>query len=259
MARLYLLFADEPVFHPAILRELVADGRHEIVGVGGVRHRRRGQQRAAYVREQLGFWGVRGFATNAGAVIHARLRGKLRQAGGGRAGGASLRAVCRRHGIDYEPVDDVNSDELVATVRAREIDVIVSSQGQIFREPLLAAPRLGCLNRHSGLLPSYGGLKPVFWALLHGERWVGVSVHEMELEIDAGRVLAQAVVPVTSGCSLYGLYRAIFRVSGQAILDALDVLEGRRAAPAVSGEKTYFGEPTRSDVARFRALGLRMV
>jgi methionyl-tRNA formyltransferase len=249
MARIYVLFADEPVFHPAMLQELAGDPRHEIAGVGAVRHRRRTQTRAAYLREQLGFWGLRGFAVNAAAVTRARLRRP----------GSSLRGVCRRYGIDYEPVEDVNSDELVATIRARGIDVVVSSQGQIFREPLLSAPRLGCLNRHSGLLPSYGGLKPVFWALLHGERRVGVSVHAMELEIDAGRVLAQAFVPVTPGCSLYQLYRALFRVSGQAILDALDVLEGHRAAPGVGGERTYFGEPTRSDVARFRALGLRRV
>jgi methionyl-tRNA formyltransferase len=60
----------------------------------------------------------------------------------------------------------------------------------------LAVPRYGIVNVHPGLLPRYGGPNPMGWALRNGDPEMGMTVHRMTSEIDAGPILARGAVPV---------------------------------------------------------------
>ena len=61
---------------------------------------------------------------------------------------------------------------------------------------LLGIPTRGALNMHGSLLPKYRGRVPVNWAVLHGERETGASLHYMEIKPDAGNLVAQTAVPI---------------------------------------------------------------
>jgi methionyl-tRNA formyltransferase len=56
---------------------------------------------------------------------------------------------------------------------------------------VLNLPRLGTLNVHPSALPRYRGPSPVLWAIRNGDPFLGVTVHRMNSQIDAGPVLAQ--------------------------------------------------------------------
>ena len=62
--------------------------------------------------------------------------------------------------------------------------------------PMLAAARRGALNMHGSLLPRYRGRAPVNWAVLHGERETGATLHYMTEKPDDGDIVAQAAVPI---------------------------------------------------------------
>ena len=55
------------------------------------------------------------------------------------------------------------------------------------------------LNIHPSLLPKYRGLHTHRRALEAGDTWHGCSVHFVTEELDAGAVIAQAVVPILPG------------------------------------------------------------
>ena len=61
---------------------------------------------------------------------------------------------------------------------------------------LLRHARLGAYNMHGSLLPKYRGRAPLNWAIVHGERETGVTLHEMVEKPDAGRIVDQASVPI---------------------------------------------------------------
>ncbi|RMG54409.1 MAG: formyltransferase [Gammaproteobacteria bacterium] len=61
---------------------------------------------------------------------------------------------------------------------------------------LLALPKSGALNMHGSLLPRYRGRAPVNWAVLHGERETGASLHYMVEKPDAGDLVDQMPVPI---------------------------------------------------------------
>ncbi|HYE74620.1 MAG TPA: methionyl-tRNA formyltransferase, partial [Blastocatellia bacterium] len=47
---------------------------------------------------------------------------------------------------------------------------VVAAYGRILPQWMLDAPRLGCINVHSSLLPKYRGAAPINWAIAHGEK-----------------------------------------------------------------------------------------
>ena len=55
------------------------------------------------------------------------------------------------------------------------------------------------LNIHPSLLPSFPGMRAVEQALNAGVTVTGCTVHWVELEVDSGPIVMQAVVPVQSG------------------------------------------------------------
>ena len=61
---------------------------------------------------------------------------------------------------------------------------------------LLEVPRLGAWNLHPGPLPRYAGLNAPSWAIYHGERSHGVTVHRMERGIDTGDIAYQDCFPI---------------------------------------------------------------
>lgn len=90
------------------------------------------------------------------------------------------------------------------------------------------------LNIHPSLLPLYPGLDTHARALSAGDAEAGCSVHEVTADLDAGRVLGQARVPVLAGddaASLaarvleaeHRLYPAVLRRVASGQRDRLDL------------------------------------
>lgn len=61
---------------------------------------------------------------------------------------------------------------------------------------ILEIARLGGLNIHYGLLPRSRGRHPLQWALIGGEHFAGVTLHEMSDQIDHGAIVDQYSVPI---------------------------------------------------------------
>jgi len=65
---------------------------------------------------------------------------------------------------------------------------LVMAYGHILRDVFIATPRLGTLNLHTSLLPSYRGASPIQTAIASGERQTGVTLMRIVRELDAGPV-----------------------------------------------------------------------
>ena len=158
----------------------------------------------------------------------------------------SVRGVAEHHRISYFDVEyNINKPEYLAKIRAAAPDVIVSSNSLIFGSELLNIPKICAINRHSGLLPAFGGLWPVFQAYRSGEEVTGVSVHVMEKSIDTGPVLAQIEVAIGHGENLSALYDKCFKASVDAVLMALNKIRHQDFTPVSQQKpKSYFSFPT---------------
>ena len=170
----------------------------------------------------------------------------------------SVDNVIRKYKINLYKTTSVNSAEFTDYIKNNNIDLIISiACPKIIKKELLNAPKKGCINYHTALLPRYRGRQPLFWALLNGEGEVGISVHEMDENIDNGPIIVQYKVPVGGADSLNSLYLKTIKIGPQALIDALDYLDKDSPVrifndPALS---TYNSFPAKSDVKLFRARG----
>ncbi|WBU38647.1 methionyl-tRNA formyltransferase [Homoserinibacter sp. YIM 151385] len=117
-----------------------------------------------------------------------------------------------------------------------DLGVIVAFGGLV-REPLLSAPRLGWINLHFSLLPSWRGAAPVQRAIMAGEEETGAAVFQLVEELDAGPVFASQRTPIgrrqTAGALLGQL-----AVSGAELLAGVvaGLADGTAAAVPQTGE-----------------------
>ena len=63
---------------------------------------------------------------------------------------------------------------------------VVAAYGLILPQPILDAPRHGCLNVHASLLPRWRGAAPIQRAILAGDEKTGVTIMRMERGLDTG-------------------------------------------------------------------------
>ena len=78
-----------------------------------------------------------------------------------------------------------------AAFAALDLDVaVVAAYGLILPQPILDAPRFGCLNVHGSLLPRWRGAAPVQRAIMAGDPVTGVTIMQMERGLDTGPMLA---------------------------------------------------------------------
>ena len=74
--------------------------------------------------------------------------------------------------------------------------VVVAAYGLILPIPILAAPRLGCLNLHASLLPRWRGAAPIQRAIMAGDARTGVDVMRMDAGLDTGQIAMREIVPI---------------------------------------------------------------
>ncbi|HEY1765583.1 MAG TPA: methionyl-tRNA formyltransferase [Opitutaceae bacterium] len=73
---------------------------------------------------------------------------------------------------------------------------LVAAYGHILRDAFIGAPRLGTLNLHASLLPSYRGASPIQSAVASGETVTGMALMRIVRELDAGPVADVERVPI---------------------------------------------------------------
>ena len=92
----------------------------------------------------------------------------------------------------------MKAPELLETLKAWNPDVIVvAAFGRILPQVILDLPPKGCLNVHGSLLPKYRGAAPIQWAVINGESETGVTIMVMDVGLDTGDILEQAVIPIS--------------------------------------------------------------
>lgn len=102
---------------------------------------------------------------------------------------------------------------------------IVAAYGRILPDWMLAAPRLGCINVHSSLLPKYRGAAPINWAIVHGETETGVTIMQMDAGLDTGAMLLQGKLAIGQQETAAELTPRLAELGAELLAETLAMLE----------------------------------
>jgi phosphoribosylglycinamide formyltransferase-1 len=141
----------------------------------------------------------------------------------------------RQRGLDARviPSKGLQREEydrlVVAALRERQVDLVCLAGYMRLLSPYFVAEFRGrILNIHPSLLPSFPGLEAQRQALEHGARFTGCTVHFVDENLDAGPIVAQAVVPIEDRDTVETLSARILKEEHRIYTEAVRlVLEGR--------------------------------
>lgn len=150
-----------------------------------------------------------------------------------------VQAAAEALGIPVRNSVRLKGAEEQAEFAALDADVaVVVAYGLILPQPVLDAPRLGCLNIHASLLPRWRGAAPIHRAVIAGDAETGVAIMQMEAGLDTGPVLAEARTPIGVEETTADLHDRLSRMGAELIVDVLDRLP-LPAAPQAAEGVTY--------------------
>lgn len=123
---------------------------------------------------------------------------------------ASVPALFVDGGENPRKLSDAAQKEIFEHLERARIDVVVlAGFMRILKEPVISAYAGRIVNVHPSLLPKHKGANAPQLALDEGELESGCTVHLVTAEVDAGRILAQAKVPVRIGDTAEKLHARI--------------------------------------------------
>ena len=156
----------------------------------------------------------------------------------------SVAELAARHDIPVITPEDPNDPAVVAELAALQPDFLFSFYYRLMlKAPLLALPGNGAWNMHGSLLPKYRGRVPVNWAIIHGERETGATLHRMVEKPDAGDIVAQQAIPILPDDTALEVFNKVTLAAEMALDRVLpDLLAGRAVAkPQDLAAGSYFG------------------
>jgi len=156
----------------------------------------------------------------------------------------SVAATAAEYGIPTVMPEDPNTPEFIARLQDLRPDFLFSFYYRLMLKPaVLESATRGAYNMHGSLLPKYRGRVPVNWAVLHGERTTGATLHRMVEKPDAGEIVAQQAVPILPDDTAHEVFGKVTLAAEMALNDVLPALRAGTAPHVMPNlaAGNYFG------------------
>lgn len=122
--------------------------------------------------------------------------------------------------------------DCLSALEALQADAfVVVAYGQILSQQILEMPRLGCINGHGSLLPTYRGAAPIQWCIVHGATETGMTTMQMDIGMDTGAMLLKSHLPIGLLDNFYDVAAALADQCADLLVDTLHGLAANRLIP----------------------------
>jgi methionyl-tRNA formyltransferase len=152
--------------------------------------------------------------------------------------------AARAKGVPVHTPAKVGIPEWVERIAQMRPDLILSVyyRNMISTKVLALAP-LGAFNMHGSLLPRYRGRAPINWAVLNGEPRIGMTLHRMVREPDAGNIVDQEGADIGPRDTAEQAFRKVLPCARRVLERQIGALLSgtARETPQDASQATYFG------------------
>jgi len=170
----------------------------------------------------------------------------------------------RELGIDVSQPAKIRDPEFLDRVRTIAPDIaVVIAYGKILSKQLLDIPKHGFVNVHASVLPKYRGAAPIQRAIEAGETSTGVTIMQVDEELDHGPMLAVETIDIGPDERAPSVSRRLSQLGGELLVRTLrDMPRGTpqdhsqaTLAPKIDKSEglVMFNEPRELVYNKFRA------
>ena len=127
-----------------------------------------------------------------------------------------------------EVLQPKNSQELESYALENYDLLLVVAYGLLLTPKILAKPKYGCINIHASLLPRWRGAAPIQRAIEAGDIETGITIMQMDKDLDTGDILKQISCPINDEDTSGILHDRIANISAENINDILAKIVGNK-------------------------------
>ena len=139
---------------------------------------------------------------------------------------------CKLKKIKYFNFKNINSKKSIDILKKFQSDIFVSmSYNQIFKNDLIKLMKKKIINCHAGALPYYRGRSPINWALINGEKKLGITTHFVNSKIDQGDILDQKFVKIKRNDNFKTILEKCYIVCPMQIIKVLKKFKNNLIVP----------------------------
>jgi methionyl-tRNA formyltransferase len=125
-----------------------------------------------------------------------------------------------------------SSSEITAQIEELNVDLmVVTAYGLLLPGSVLDSIRLGCVNVHASLLPRWRGAAPIQRAIEAGDQKTGITLMQMQVELDSGPILAQSEIEISENETGGSLHRKLATLGGELLGDRISDISEQRLQP----------------------------
>ncbi len=147
--------------------------------------------------------------------------------------------------IDIYQPKSLKDEEVFSYIDDLKPDfIIVAAYGQIVPRSILnVAP---CINLHASILPKYRGASPIQDAILHQDRFSGVTAMLMDEGLDTGDILAFSYINIV-GLNALELFNSLSKVAAKLTIDTVKNFKSIYPLKQSSCDATYSKKIVKKD------------
>jgi methionyl-tRNA formyltransferase len=160
----------------------------------------------------------------------------------------AVKVAAQELGLEVFQPERIRLPEAVERLRGLNPELLaLAAYGQIIpRSVLDLAPR-GVVNVHGSLLPRWRGAAPVAHAILAGDEVTGVTIMQMDEQLDHGPILATASTPIGPRETAGELTARLADLGGRLLVDTVGRLDEIEPVEQDHDAATVAGKLSKSD------------
>ena len=118
-----------------------------------------------------------------------------------------FRNIARSIDAKFVETQQINQKKIQSTIKNHDFDLGISLNNlRLLDKKTLSLFKYGVLNCHFGDLPHYRGNACPNWAMLNGEKKIGISIHLMDEGVDSGNIIIKKYFPVNKKTAIQEFY-----------------------------------------------------
>ena len=259
--RIYILSQEEPFYLPKFYKKLVKNLPKDFKIIGGTFFEPFNSQNSWFgvIKDHLNYYGFYVFIKQGLRFTFLKFINFLKLHYF-TDNFYSSKSLFKSHEIPLYKAENINSKKFINHLKDLEIDIIVSiACPKILKKELINFPEFGCINFHSGKLPAYRGIAPLFWAMMNNEKEAGITIHYINEKIDDGKIINQDMFNINEKDSLHKLYKKVTDLGPNLLIKSLIEIKNNELSlkDNDSNKGSYFGFPSSEDGKKFRKKGKR--
>lgn len=138
--------------------------------------------------------------------------------------GSAVKEAALKLGLPLAQPEILRSESFLDQLRLWNPDLIVVVAFRMLPQEVYTLPRLGSINLHASLLPSYRGAAPIQRAIMNGEKASGLTTFFLDQKTDTGAMIMQERIEIGPDENAGELHDRMMAAGVQLVIKTVDAI-----------------------------------